>query len=249
MEKKRVFSHPFEINFIDKTHCPQLGEARIGMSMCPGRVWLDWCRSLDDDIRVIVLNRVDVVCSIITNTELREMNHPDLMTKFRSYGLDSLQYSIHDKWLPNSIENFLSIVEMIVYHIQSEKSILVHCNGGKGRTGLIVVACLIVLGIEVDKSISIIRSVRSGMLRNPAQEVFLHALSSRLRGEDTEKQQQPSPKLTSTSQPRSTVLSSPQKPTVPPAHTHLSDYSESVDDSDSLGNDVDQANSSTEHSQ
>jgi len=75
------------------------------------------------------------------------------------------------------------VVEILIDHIKKGKTILVHCNGGKGRTGLIVVSCLIVLGVPVDQAVQILRTARPGMLRNPAQEVFLHAFKSRLHPE------------------------------------------------------------------
>eukprot|EP01124_Arcella_intermedia_P032125 TRINITY_DN7429_c1_g1_i1.p1 TRINITY_DN7429_c1_g1~~TRINITY_DN7429_c1_g1_i1.p1 ORF type:complete len:470 (+),score=99.03 TRINITY_DN7429_c1_g1_i1:493-1902(+) len=181
--KKTSLSHPYVINFIDKTTCPALNQARIGMSMCPGRVWGEWDRDIDIDISVILSHKIQVVCSIITNTELSQMNRPDFYQRIRLAGMESVDFSIHDKWLPNSVDNFIKIVDVIVEHIRRGKTILVHCNGGKGRTGLVVVACLMILGYPVDQSIQIIRTARSGMLRNPAQEVFLHALKSKLQDE------------------------------------------------------------------
>jgi len=246
--KKTSISDPFEINFIDKTHCPLLKESRIGMSMCPGRVWSSWQRDLNKDLKVILENKVQVICSVITNTELKEMNQPDLMDKFHTAGLESIHYSIHDKWLPNSIDNFLSFVDSVMYHIHKEKTILIHCNGGKGRTGLIVVTCLLLLGVPVDQGVTIIRSVRSGMLRNPAQEVFLHALSSRLK-EDPDKyylfRKESSPLRITTLKPSK---ASPTAASLLATHTHLSDSSDSLEAHYDSGKEELQANSSTEHS-
>jgi len=132
-------------------------------------------------MEVILENKVQVVASIITRTELRQMNHPDFYDRIKNKGLESIEFSIHDKWLPNSIDNFMKVVEDIVEHIRNEKTILVHCNGGRGRTGLIVGACIIILGYPSDQAIQLVRSARSGMLRNPAQEVFLRALQSKLQ--------------------------------------------------------------------
>ena len=44
--------------------------------------------------------------------------------------------------------------------IREGKSIIVHCNGGKGRTGLIITACLVLLGLGQDEAINAIRSRR-----------------------------------------------------------------------------------------
>jgi len=216
------------------------------MSMCPGRVWLHWQRDLNDDIKVIQENKIEVVCSVITNTELREMNQPDLMIKLQSAGLESIQYSIHDKWLPNSMENYLVFVDSVLNHIRNEKIILVHCNGGKGRTGLIVATSLLLLGIPLDQALNMIRSVRTGMLRNPAQEVFLKALAARLREDDRPLPRAHSSPLTSS---HLLYISRSAYNTINIAtHTHLSDSSESIASNYDSGQEEFQANSSTEHS-
>jgi len=163
-------------DFIDKRLCPNLKEARIGMGMCPGRVWHDWYRDLDSDLQVIRNHQINVIASIITNTELKQMNYFDYYDRIRKSNLESLELSIHDKWLPNSVENFMKVVTSILEHVHNDKTVLVHCNGGRGRTGLVVSACILNLGYPIDQAIQIVRTARTGMLRNPAQEIFLRSL-------------------------------------------------------------------------
>jgi len=98
-----------------------------------------------------------------------------------------IELSIHDKWVPSSVSNFIGVIETIVLQIRQGKVILVHCNGGKGRTGLVVAACLVVLGCLPDQAVQIVRAARNGMLRNPAQEAFLHMLKSKLQPEEKSK--------------------------------------------------------------
>jgi len=189
--KKTSVSHPYTIDFIDRTLCPMLQDARIGMCMCPGREWHEWSRDFDADLKCIVDNKVNVVASIITRTELTKMNHPDFYEKIKKHGLESIEYSIHDKWLPNSIDNFMKVVVKIVEYLRNKKTVLVHCNGGRGRTGLIVAACIILIGYNSDKAIQFVRTARTGMLRNPAQELFLHTLESKLQSEDDRVPEEP----------------------------------------------------------
>jgi len=146
------------------------------MSMCPGRVWRDWCRDLDTDLEVIRNQNVNVVASIITHTELLKMNYTDFYDRILTSGLESIELSIHDKWLPNSVENFMKIVNAILEYLRQEKTVLIHCNGGRGRTGLLVSACIFYLGYPTDQAIQKVRTARTGMLRNPAQEIFLRSI-------------------------------------------------------------------------
>jgi len=55
-----------------------------------------------------------------------------------------------------------------------EKKILIHCNGGKGRTATVVVCCLIVSGSPVNQAIERVRKARSGTLRNPLQIFYVN---------------------------------------------------------------------------
>jgi len=158
--------------------------ARIAMSMCPGREWGHWSRDLETDLKIIVENKVDIVASIITHTELKQMALlSTFYEKIKNLGIESIEYSIHDKWLPNSVDNFIKVVYRIVDYLKQDKTVLVHCNGGRGRTGLIVAACIMIIGYTSEQAIQMVRQARSGMLRNPAQEVFLHAFQSKLQSE------------------------------------------------------------------
>lgn len=172
------------------------------MSMCPGRQWGDWSRNFDSDLNVILENKIHVIASIITHTELTKMNQNIFFEKIKNYGFESLEYSIHDKWLPNSVESFMRVIDQIAHYLAEDKSVLVHCNGGRGRTGLIVAGCLIFIGHSSDEAIQIVRNARSGMLRNPAQEVFLHAFQSKIQEQRTPC---PSPRPLASSSPKKII--------------------------------------------
>lgn len=55
---------------------------------------------------------------------------------FIQAGIQSIHYPIHDKWIPSEMIDFIACVTRVVAEIQLGRIILVHCNGGKGRTGL-----------------------------------------------------------------------------------------------------------------
>lgn len=56
-------------------------------------------------------------------------------------------------------------------------------NGGKGRTGLVACAILVAKGLSVDDSIQAIRRRRKGMIRNPAQIMYLRIFEKSWRNE------------------------------------------------------------------
>jgi len=67
------------------------------------------------------------------------------------------------------MDDLIRLVEQVVERIREDKVIVVHCNGGKGRTGLVVVATLCALGMSVDDAVKATRAARPGMIQNPAQ--------------------------------------------------------------------------------
>jgi len=62
--------------------------------------------------------------------------------------------------------------------------VVVHCNGGKGRSATVIVATLIAMGRNITDSIKIIQQTRKGTIRNPLQQAWLR----RFRKEWNEKQ-------------------------------------------------------------
>jgi protein-tyrosine phosphatase len=183
--KNTSVTHPFQVNFVDNTHLPVLQNSAIGMSMCPGRNnHKNWSRDFDTDLEVLLAHEVQLVVTLMTKTELQKMNLWNMSDRLAAVDVEWIHYPIADKWLPQSNDDFVTFITVLVDKIQAEKKIVVHCNGGKGRTGLTVVACLIKLGVTQIDAISKIRNVRSGMLQNPAQQMYLSMLEKKLTAPD-----------------------------------------------------------------
>jgi len=86
-----------------------------------------------------------------------------------------ISFPIPDKWIPSSMDRLVQVVGELVGLVRQGECILVHCNGGKGRTGLIVVSTLVALGMDPSDATEKIRIAREGMIRNPAQLVYVIA--------------------------------------------------------------------------
>ncbi|XP_049849448.1 uncharacterized protein LOC126318685 [Schistocerca gregaria] len=171
-------THPLQIDFIES---PLLGDSCIGMTMCPGRNKRQHRRSLEADIEVLVQNKVDVLVSLIQISELEAMGIPDMIQRVRNAGIEVLHVPIPDKWIPSSMRLLANLINRILEYIHASKRVVVHCNGGKGRTGFVVVATLVTLGMEPREATQLVRSVRKGMLYNPAQILYIRAYKLNLR--------------------------------------------------------------------
>lgn len=69
--------------------------------------------------------------------------------------------------------DLIRLVDTLVTRLKNGKTLVIHCNGGKGRSGTVAVACMVAMGQRVDKSIDVVRKARSGTIRNPLQIVYV----------------------------------------------------------------------------
>ncbi|KAL9649943.1 hypothetical protein ABK040_008657 [Willaertia magna] len=113
--------------------------------------------------------------------------------------VNSIHFPITDKSLPKNKEDFCKLIDLIILELFKQKTIIVHCNGGKGRAATVCTAVLIGLKIiyskiiitnkesnnknlervieNVSNAIEIVRKTRGGgTLQNPLQIIWLKTI-------------------------------------------------------------------------
>jgi len=89
--------------------------------------------------------------------------------------MDVLHCAIANRWVPQ-LSKFTVLIDDIIQAVANAKLVVViHCISGKGRTGLVIGACLIRLGLSLEEALERLKSYHPDMLRNPAQTTFLKA--------------------------------------------------------------------------
>ena len=78
---------------------------------------------------------------------------------------------------PPSIQQLIEFIELVR---ESSGAVLVHCQGGSGRTGTFGAAWLISKGISADGAISAVREMNPNAVETAAQEECLWAFSDEL---------------------------------------------------------------------
>eukprot|EP01129_Flabellula_baltica_P014976 TRINITY_DN7358_c0_g1_i1.p1 TRINITY_DN7358_c0_g1~~TRINITY_DN7358_c0_g1_i1.p1 ORF type:complete len:519 (+),score=125.46 TRINITY_DN7358_c0_g1_i1:632-2188(+) len=171
-------NHPMQVDYIPDNEIYLSENGRIGLCMAPGRTKKkknhDWNRDLHDDLdRIRNFYHCDVLVSLVRTSEMRDIEVPNLLQEVENHGMESIHFPIKDKWVPDSMTRLLDLVDQVITRLKEDKNVVFHCNGGKGRSGTLVVATLIGLGKGIDNSIEICRKTRSGTIKNPLQIGYL----------------------------------------------------------------------------
>merc|ERR1719263_1542268 len=88
---------------------------------------------------------------------------------------------IQDKRSPGDARAFDALITRLVDRIEREDyKVVIHCNGGKGRSALVMAAVLIGLKVPyAAKAVTCVRAAWPGSLRNPLQLWFLWMFARR----------------------------------------------------------------------
>ena len=150
---------------------------RLGVTILPGRK--DYSRSLDEDLKELKLQGIDVIIPLLTQDEMERYGVPDLIDKYNNANFEVKQLPINDQKSPNPGE-VNEIIEYINRKFDDGKNVLVHCVGGLGRSGLIAACYLKYLGLSSENAIKAVRESRSPRaIETKEQEEFVEAYNYR----------------------------------------------------------------------
>ncbi len=101
---------------------------------------------------------------------------------FESGKIDYFHLSIEDYGAP-SLEELDYVVNYISRQLDNQKPVMVHCSGGKGRTGTILAGYLIKKGngLTAEKAIYKLRNLREESVESKEQKIVLFNYESYLK--------------------------------------------------------------------
>ena len=151
---------------------------QIGMTMAPGKqdeeANLLWNRHLQADLeRLRTYYDVERLVCLLEAEELRNLGIPDLLAEAKAFGMTTEHLPIADDSLPDSMTAFSALVNKLVNAVRSGETVLIHCKGGRGRTGMLAAACLVQLDYPPEDAIATVQQVRSGALSSGMQRDFI----------------------------------------------------------------------------
>ena len=166
---------------IDSVSVPD-STGRIGMTFCPGKkqrgaMTGDWHRDLTLDLDAIQAWGATVIVNLIEDHEMVELGVHDTAQHLPA-GIDYIRLPIPDFGVPSPAWHAQWQVEspLLLDRLRAGESILLHCKGGLGRTGMIAARILVELGLTPEESIVAVRQARSGTIETREQEVYVRGI-------------------------------------------------------------------------
>ncbi len=149
---KTSASHPLRIDTIAIPSMP----GQIGLTFCPGKCTHGlyggiWERDLTSDVEALVAWGAKTLISLMELHEFSLLGVPefaDFLSKNKT--LRWLHLPIKDMQIPDAVfENqWQSARSSVIDGLKAGESIVIHCRGGLGRTGLLAARILVELGFE-----------------------------------------------------------------------------------------------------
>jgi protein-tyrosine phosphatase len=101
----------------------------------------------------------DILVSALTAHDQEELHLNDEAALAASAGLSFVAFPIRDFGVPDR-DALVDLARSIGYHLRRGRSVVVHCMGGVGRSGLIASAVLIDLGASAEEAIEAVSRSR-----------------------------------------------------------------------------------------
>jgi protein tyrosine phosphatase (PTP) superfamily phosphohydrolase (DUF442 family) len=150
---------PIRVDFVSPAVHHQRG--RLGLTIAPGKCDGRWKRDLAVDLRRLREHyHTDVLVSLLEPDECQALGIADLADAAETAGITVLFLPIPDVSVPASMDACRSTVARMLTALAADKTVVVHCRGGLGRSGLVAACCLTAFGAEADVAIKCVREAR-----------------------------------------------------------------------------------------
>lgn len=174
-------THPLRINSVVLTDVP----GRVGLTFCPGKkgdaiYGGAWNRSLDLDLAVINDWGAAAVVTVMEAEEFSLLGVPELPVVMKSQPFRWFHLQVRDSDIPDQRfeQAWPQVKAELVAILHAGGSIVIHCRGGLGRTGMVAALLLVEQGVSPDEAILMVRSARPGAIETWQQELYVRDFDS-----------------------------------------------------------------------
>jgi protein-tyrosine phosphatase len=136
----------------------------------------DW---LPDEVRSWTRSGLDIVVSLLTPDEERELGLEGEAAESRAVGLEFKSFPIPDRGVPLSRRDALRFLDTLATQLEQGKALGVHCRQGIGRSALVAASLLALKGVPPVAALERIGVARGrDVPETPEQRRWVEELSS-----------------------------------------------------------------------
>ncbi len=154
---------PFAIAWIDAP-----GGGRVGVCRLPGR-----SGALDADLARAAAEGAALVVSMTEAGEMAAKGAAALPETAARLGMGWRHFPIADYDAPDGTADWAPLSAELHALLDAGGAALLHCAGGKGRSGMVAARLLAERGLPVSEAISAVRAARPGAIETQAQEAWI----------------------------------------------------------------------------
>ena len=145
----------------------------LGVSQFPGKNLQNIfdLSSFLKDLQIIKKQKVKIVVSLLSDNEKNKLGLDDLI--WSKEEVEYIQFPINDFSVPpkKKFNELKKLISFIKENLMLSKHVLIHCNGGKGRSGMI--AALVLKAMKEKDPIKKVREKVIGAIETEEQEIFV----------------------------------------------------------------------------
>jgi len=104
----------------------------------------DW---LEDEIKALREEGVDILVSLLTPTEVYELDLKEAVPYCDANGIELISFPIKDRQVP-ALSQTNKLSQSLLTEITNGKKVAIHCRMGIGRSALMVASILVCSGIS-----------------------------------------------------------------------------------------------------
>jgi protein-tyrosine phosphatase len=147
------------------------GRGRVGLTILPGR--RDFGRDLTRDLDVLEFEQTSHVLCLLPDDEMAAYGVPGAVAAYRQRDFAVHQLPILDQGVCTADE-MRAALRFVTAALDAGGTVVIHCVGGLGRSGLAAAAYLRGRGLSAEHAIEVVRAARSPRaLETRAQEQFV----------------------------------------------------------------------------
>ena len=118
---------------------------------------------LDEAIRSLRANRVDVLVSMLLEDEAGQLGLSEEGHLCATHEIQFLSFPILDHGIPDSTDDAIAFARRLGSLLETGKIVVIHCFAGIGRSGLMAAATMILAGFTTEDAILRVTAARGCM--------------------------------------------------------------------------------------